>query len=227
MTFVQGEPERAAPLYEEALGLWRDLGDEQGRATALTNLGEIMHLRGELEQAVTLYRDALRIYQQAGDRRNAAAVLADLGQVARDRGDLLTAATLLTGSADVYRAIGDKEAMARSLEALAGLAVTMGKAEQGVRLFGRAEALRDEIGAPLAIIAADRYEQDVAAAHAVLPEEIFAAAWATGRELPVTEAITAATRLASRSRSGLTLDPRTALDDPLGDFPGLLDTVQQ
>jgi predicted ATPase/DNA-binding SARP family transcriptional activator len=226
MTFVQGEPERAAPLYEEALGLWRDLGDEQGRATALTNLGEIMHLRGELEQAVTLYRDALRIYQQAGDRRNAAAVLADLGQVARDRGDLLTAATLLTGSADVYRAIGDKEAMARSLEALAGLAVTMGKAEQGVRLFGRAEALRDEIGAPLAIIAADRYEQDVAAAHAVLPEEIFAAAWATGRELPVTEAITAATRLASRSRSGLTLDPRTALDDPLGDFPGLLDTVQ-
>jgi tetratricopeptide (TPR) repeat protein len=224
MTFVQGEPERAAPLYEEALSLWRDLGDEQGRATVLTNLGEIMHLRGELEQAVTLYRDALPIYQQAGDRRNAAAVLTNLGQLARDRGDLPTAASLLAGSADVYRAIGDKEAMARSLEALAGLAVAMGEAEQGVRLFGRAEALRDAIGAPLAIIAADRYERDVAAARAVLPEEVFAAAWATGRELPTTEAIFEATRLASSA--GLTQEEQTAAGDPLQDFPGLLDTVQ-
>jgi predicted ATPase len=224
MTFVQGEPERAAPLYEEALNLWRDLGDEQGRATVLTNLGEIMHLRGELEQAVTLYRDALPIYQHAGDRRNAAAVLANLGQAARDRGDLPAAASLLAGSADVYRMIGDKEAMARSLEALAGLAVGMGEAEQGVRLFGRAEALRDEIGAPLAIVAADRYERDVAAARAALPEEVFAAAWETGRELPLMEAISAATQLTSSS--GLTREDRTVVGDPLRDLPRLLDTVQ-
>jgi predicted ATPase/DNA-binding SARP family transcriptional activator len=224
MTFVQGEPERAAPLYEEALGLWRDLGDEQGKATVLTNLGEIMQLRGELEQAVTLYRDALPVYQQAGDRRNAAAVLSNLGQVARDRGDLLTAASLLAGSAGVYRAIGDKEAMARSLEELAGLAVAMGQAEQGVHLFGRAEALRDEIGAPLAIFAADRYERDVAAARAVLPEETFAAAWATGRELPLPEALSEATRLASRS--GSTRGERTAVGDPPRDLLSLLNSVQ-
>jgi len=144
--------------------------------------------------------------------------------VARDRGDLLAAATLLAGSADVYRVIGDKEAMARSLESLAGLAVAMGEAEQGVRLFGRAEALRDEISAPLAIIAADRYERDVAAARAVLPEEDFAAAWATGRELPLLEVITAATRLASSS--GLTQEEGIPLDDPSRDLPSLLDTVQ-
>jgi predicted ATPase/DNA-binding SARP family transcriptional activator/Tfp pilus assembly protein PilF len=221
MTFVQGDLERAAPLYEEALTLWRDLGDEQGRATVLTNLGEIMHHRGDLEQAVTLYRDALPIYQQAGDRRNAAAVLANLGQAARDRGDLPTAASLLAGSADIYRAIGDKEAMARALEALAGLAVAMGQAEQGVRLFGRAEALRDEIGAPLAIIAADRYERDVAAARAVLPEAVFAAAWTMGRELPMTEALSAATRLGS----GSARKERVAAGDLLHDLPGLLDTI--
>ncbi|MBW3634107.1 MAG: tetratricopeptide repeat protein [Chloroflexi bacterium] len=215
MTFVQGDPERAAPLYEEALNLWHDLGDEQGRATVLTNLGEIMQHRGDLEQALTFYREALPIYQQTGDRRNAAAVLTNLGQVARERGDLLAAAALLAGSADVYRAMGDQEAMARSLEALAGLAVAMGEAEQGTRLFGRAEALRDEIGAPLAIIAAERYEQDVAAARALLPEQLFAAAWSTGRALPMTEAIAEATRLAS----GLAREERAALDDALQDFP--------
>jgi hypothetical protein len=97
----------------------------------------------------------------------------------------------------------------------------MGQAEQGVRLFGRAEALRDEIGAPLAIIAADRYERDVAAARAVLPEAVFAAAWTMGRELPMTEALSAATRLGS----GSARKERVAAGDLLHDLPGLLDTI--
>src|SRR5262245_65430993 len=76
-----------------------------------------------------------------------------------------------------------------ALEGLAGVAVTQGLAEQGARLFGASEALRESMGWPLPPVSRADYERDVAAARAQLDEAAFAEEWAAGRALTLEQAI--------------------------------------
>ena len=69
-----------------------------------------------------------------------------------------------------------------------------------MRLFAAAEALREAIGAGEPRGDA-RAGQALAPARASLGEEAFAAAWATGRALPLADAVAEALRAGPRDRS--------------------------
>lgn len=53
------------------------------------------------------------------------------------------------------------------------------------RLLGAADKLRTMIGSPVEGTDMDDYEETVAAAHAALDEQSFAAVWADGAEVPL------------------------------------------
>jgi len=83
----------------------------------------------------------------------------------------------------------DPRAIALSLEAFAGLTAKESRPEQAALLWGAAEALREEIEAPLPPNERERYHHEVAVVRQVLGAEKFSTAWAQGRAMTMEQAI--------------------------------------
>jgi hypothetical protein len=116
-------------------------------------------------------------------REGGAEALALLGKVEAARGDPAGARILYEESLAIAGEIGDKELLASGLAGLARVVARQGEPAWSVRLWGRAEALRDAIGAPLQPIERAEYEQAVAAVCDHLGESAFVAAWTQGRAM--------------------------------------------
>ncbi len=75
--------------------------------------------------------------------------------------------------------------LARLVEVLAGTLRDQGQAHQAARLFGAAEALRQEIAAPVPPDERPEYERDVSHLRGSLDAGAFDQAWAEGRASPL------------------------------------------
>jgi hypothetical protein len=86
------------------------------------------------------------------------------------------------------RELGNWAYGAYCLESFAGLAGARAQGARAARLWGAAEALRTNIGAPLPLDARLLYEPSMAAARAQLREEAWEAAFAEGSMMSPEEA---------------------------------------
>jgi predicted ATPase len=76
-----GDYDRAKACHEEALALYRDVGDEPGIAEALENLGIIASNEGDLERSRSIREEVLALRRAIGDQRGIAVALINLGNV--------------------------------------------------------------------------------------------------------------------------------------------------
>ncbi len=185
----QGDYPSARALFEESLAIYRELGDRRGIAISLGNLGNVAYDQGDYPSARALYEESLAIHREMGDRWGIAASLNNLGNVACDQGDYPSARALHEESLAIRRELGDQRGIAQSLEGLAPVAAALAEPHRAARIWGAAERLREEIGAPLPPNERPRYERQVATARAALGSETFAAAWAEGRAMSMEQAI--------------------------------------
>ena len=86
-----GDPARGWELEEEALGLYREIGDPEGVGACLNNLGRFSLEQGDLERAILLLEDSIQCLEQLGagqslaPRNNLAEVLVRKGDFVRAR----------------------------------------------------------------------------------------------------------------------------------------------
>jgi non-specific serine/threonine protein kinase len=190
LTRLQGDLERAAAQYQEALVIAPELGDARGMSSAhaLQGLGAIASARGDWAQAAARFEEALALCREQGDRSFVAYCLRSLGRMALRQRDLEQAAVRLREALGLFRAVGDQVHVAKTLEELAMTATASGQAELAARLLGAEAALREAIGIP--ILPAERADIDAGAApaRAALGEEAWAAAFAVGQALTPEEA---------------------------------------
>jgi tetratricopeptide (TPR) repeat protein len=111
VTRAQGACDQAAPLLEEAVALFEEIGDPGWIASARGNLGILAYWRGDPGHGAALLEGAVYLYRQAGDRYpyGAAVALSDLALVTCDRGDHARAATLFAESLARWREVGTRE----------------------------------------------------------------------------------------------------------------------
>ena len=64
--------------------------------------------------------------------------------------------------------------------------------QRAVKLFGAADALREQTGTPVESFNRERYDHDLNAARSAMPDADFDAAWKAGRNLAPDEAVEAA-----------------------------------
>ncbi|HET8646346.1 MAG TPA: tetratricopeptide repeat protein, partial [Vicinamibacteria bacterium] len=172
----RGENERALALADEALGLARGLGDEVGIAEALNALGDSARVLGDSGRALACYGESLWLWREP-HRREA-------------------------GDRNRRGAQGASLAVAESLRGIAAIAQQAGMPEEAAHLLGAASALHEASG--VSLLPGDRmaHEREAARVRPRLGEAAFAAAWAAGRALTVTQAIAdgaaAAANLAAR-----------------------------
>jgi non-specific serine/threonine protein kinase len=186
--FYQGDHERAGALCEESLALRRELADKRGIAMSLNTLGVIARDSGDLASARALYEQSLGLFRELGDRWGIGLLLNNLARVARDLADWTWTAALCAESLALFREVGDRHGLAWVLSNLAIVARIRGDWERVARMFGAAEALAASVGSSslsLSPVERGAYQAAAAAAKAALAPELFAAACAEGRRLPL------------------------------------------
>ena len=186
----KGDFESAAPYLEEALAVSRKIGDKQRTASTLHNLGEVERQRGDYERAKTLGMEALALAREIGDKWRVARVVGWVGLTAVWSGhEYDLAEGLLEEALALNRELGSWAYGALCLESLAGVAEARGQAARAARLWGAAEGLRTDIGAPLPLDTRRLYESSVAATRNQLGESEWESAFADGMAMPAEEAV--------------------------------------
>src|SRR5215510_15314316 len=99
---------RAIEKYQEALSIWRTLGDRQMEAYSLNEMGLIYSDIGEYQKALDSYAQARTIYKLIDDPRGQAGMLTNIGWVYGALGEYKKAIDLTEQALEARRAIGDR-----------------------------------------------------------------------------------------------------------------------
>jgi predicted ATPase len=187
---VRAENARAEAIFEEALGLYHDLGDEMGVSWSLNNLGILAYDHGDYDRAVSLHEESLALRRALGAEPGTAVSLIDLGNAVHARGESARAAQAYRESLLLlHEVVGDKALMAFCIEGLARVALSEGRPERAVGLYGAADALREAISAPLPPPDRPSQTRTLARAREALTAAEYAAAWEAGRAMTMEHAI--------------------------------------
>jgi tetratricopeptide (TPR) repeat protein len=133
----QGDYARAETAAEEALELYRGLGDQKGVSDSLCELGWAAVYRGDYERAEALLEESLVAARQSDDAWSIARGLNVLSVLVSDRDDYERAEALWEESLALGRKLGDRLRVRAVL-------LNMGYVEVVRGDFGRAEALFEE-----------------------------------------------------------------------------------
>lgn len=154
---IQEDYAGARAHYEEALVMWRDLGDANGTICGLCNLGTLAYRSRDLPLALRTLREGLHLAWGKHDTRHAAYSLFALAATYQALGNPVRAARLLGQSEALYRSLGmtpgahDQalyETTAAAIQGALGDAAFARERERGQTIpakEGVAEALEEEI----------------------------------------------------------------------------------
>lgn len=143
---AQGDFAAAIALHEEALSIWKGLGDTRGVSRAIENLAGIAADRGELARAEGLYRESLALCREIGDEQGAGHSLLNLGRLAWAAGKRDIAAALFDQSLAVLRRRGDTHGVAGALTGLGNLALYDADLDRAITDYDAALELWRELG---------------------------------------------------------------------------------
>ena len=111
-----GDYPAAAQLLDEALGIFRDLGDRAGEPEALNEKGTLHRVSGDLAQAKGCHQQALELARAIASPSTEARALAGLGRCALAAGHTDEAAEMLRQALEIFQRIGAAEAADVSAE---------------------------------------------------------------------------------------------------------------
>ncbi|MGE7437188.1 ATP-binding protein [Kitasatospora sp. NPDC001175] len=143
---LDGPWTQAAGLHQSAAAAAHALGDRNGEAAALCDLGRTYHATGDYHASAELYERALAIYQDIGDRRGEAAGLHELGRIRVLTGDYDAAAELHELALVIFQDLGDRLAEARTLCDLGRARHSTGDSPAAISLMERVLALYRSCG---------------------------------------------------------------------------------
>ncbi|HEX5692658.1 MAG TPA: tetratricopeptide repeat protein [Roseiflexaceae bacterium] len=185
--------EWAKELLQEGLALQRKFDIREGIAWALNHLGHVAQLEGDAERATQLHNESIPLFRESASQNlgdlGMAWAFQGLGETALSTGSATAARQHLDEALALFRNLGDRMGMSWCLAGLGGVAALDEEPERAARMWGAAEALRQTIGCRPAPAARATYERLLAEVHDQLGDKAFGAAWTTGQELTLDEAL--------------------------------------
>jgi non-specific serine/threonine protein kinase len=190
-----GDDAAARAAYEEALALYREAGERYLIAGPLVGLGEVALREGDLPRAKKLFAEALASAREVDYKQFVALAGRRLARIALVEGDYQTATAHLRESLQTLRDFGELGLATSWLLDFAEIAAAVGRSVGAARLLGAADALQESRGAETRLFRS-RFERQVPAVRATLPEAEFAAAWAEGAAMTPDQALAEAREFA-------------------------------
>ena len=134
------------PFFEEAIGLYRELGDRGGLANAIGALAVSRIRAGDLDGARPLVEESLALARAAGNRFAIGWSLNGLSVIAYYEGRLQEAVRSAVEALQVFNETGDVSGISVMLVELSAAAQSIGAPEPSWRLRGAGVALSDRFG---------------------------------------------------------------------------------
>jgi predicted ATPase/class 3 adenylate cyclase len=186
------DPDRKGlALMEEALAIYRELGDQHGAANAIWAVGNWYHFHLQSDIAVASFREALELFSQTSDETMVAWAQHMLGAALLRLRELDEAAEHIQAAMRQFQAAGDASALTLSLDDYSALAAARGDLPRSARLHGAARALALTTGANLSNLVDELDEANsVQTARSLLTDGELERYAAEGRAMSLSEAVT-------------------------------------
>jgi len=107
--YYKSQFREAFASWEQALALYRGMGDRQGEASSLGNLGLAYDSLGQYQRAIDFHEQHLTIAREIGDRKGEASSLGNLGNAYRSLGQYQRAIDFHEQYLTIAREIGDRK----------------------------------------------------------------------------------------------------------------------
>lgn len=136
----------AIKKYQEAVSLYRSLGNQDGEANALGRLGEVCFNTGENKGALDYSSQELRLRRTAGDRRGEAHALLYIGLVYNDLAQKQNALDYLNQALLLSRSVGDRLAEPNVLNNIGWVYSSIRESKKALSNFTQALSLSRSLG---------------------------------------------------------------------------------
>ncbi len=150
---LQGKAESlrgAIKKYEEALSLYRAVGDKSGEANAMNHIGVIYSSLSENQKALDFMNQSLPIYRAIGDKLGEAATLGNIGSRYSVLGEKQKALDYFQLSLPLVRTVGDKSGEAITLSNIGAIYRDLGEKPKALEYYNQAlllhRAISDKAG---------------------------------------------------------------------------------
>jgi CHAT domain-containing protein len=131
---------------EQALTIYREIGDREGEANSLGNLGNAYHSLGQYQKAIDFYQQSLEIERKIGDRLGESISLGNLGAAYDSLGQYQKAIDFHQQSLKIKREIGYRLGEANSLGSLGNAYDSLGQYQKAIDFYQQSLEIAREIG---------------------------------------------------------------------------------
>jgi tetratricopeptide (TPR) repeat protein len=152
MTYMLHDPRGARPHLEEALTVYRRLGEPEGIARGLNGLASVAYDLREYQTALSMLEEAVAIRRRQGKKRELSATLSNLGSIHVDLGDFPRAGEILEESRQLREEVGDRMYLANSHDHLGRMHQFQGLNRQAIDHFEQGLALHREVGETVTVV---------------------------------------------------------------------------
>jgi len=136
----------ALQSWQQALTIYREIGDRQGEANSLGNLGSAYYSLGQYQVAIDYHQQSLAIEREIGSRQGEAISLGNLGSAYDSLGQYQVAIDYHQQSLAIAREIGDRQGEANSLGNLGNAYDSLGQYQVAIDYHQQSLAIKREIG---------------------------------------------------------------------------------
>ncbi|WP_167521603.1 ATP-binding protein [Microbispora triticiradicis] len=141
-----GSLDEALECCEQALVIWRRVGDRAAECASLNDLGDICRTFGRTATALVRLREALALSREIGGARETATALGRIGETYLRIGQIDQALRFLSDALAVFTKLGDRNGEARVLDTMGVAYQTLRCGDRAVDLLRAALQVRRELG---------------------------------------------------------------------------------
>ena len=159
------KPEEVLRNEEQALTIWRQIGQKRGLAFSLNEMARAQASLGKNKEALANFQEALQIRREIGDKRGLGDTLIDMGNFSDDRGDHDQALKMYKEALQLERDIGNESLQAICLNNIGSVYSEKGQYEDALTYFQQALQLREKSKVPQDIVEAVHNLGETSAEH--------------------------------------------------------------
>ena len=148
------KPDEDLRNEEQALAIWRRIGQKRGLALSLNEIASAQALLGKPKDALASYQEALRLRREIGDRRGLGDTFIDLGNFYDAGGSHDQALKMYKEALQLERDLGNESLQAICLNNIGSVYLEKGQYEDALTYFQQALQLRSESKVPQDIVEA-------------------------------------------------------------------------
>ena len=142
------KPDESLRNEEQALAIWRSIGQKRGLALSLNELASAQASLGKSKDALASYQEALSVRREIGDRRGLGDTLIDLGNFYDSSGDHEQALKNYKEALQSERDLGNEGLQAICLNNIGSVYLEKGQYQDALTYFQQALQLRQNSKVP-------------------------------------------------------------------------------